>query len=327
MKFNIKYSRLGNKFFFISNLSEWHFSCRQNYNEVWKSIIGKLNTDEQKYLLLFKKILQKYGFNNYLGLHFIIPANEKSAHRKLNKIISKKEFEIIKKTFDLFEDKFKIVWQPSILQNNKKVLEKIINKYSGNLFKDVSKLFGVVKRNFNIYLIHHPYNDSYVAGGANIKKYGVTMECNKLSLLDINTIENAISVILHEFFHMIYGKKVRVMADSFCKNENSSLIPYRSEKNIVEEIVAHAMFSGIGYLSNKYLFKESHKKIFNKFVEYEKIFNELKKSKIKSITRKQETMLYYFVILKIYPMINKYLHNNKKVDSDFISKIVEILKN
>jgi len=62
MKFKIKYTKLGNQFFFISNLTNWHFSCEKEYNEIWFKKIGNLNEEEKKVLKQFAKILNKYGF-------------------------------------------------------------------------------------------------------------------------------------------------------------------------------------------------------------------------------------------------------------------------
>lgn len=62
MKFDIKYSKIGNFFFFISNLSDWHFSCRKEYNEAWIKQTGELSNNEKNAIENFRKIMTKYGF-------------------------------------------------------------------------------------------------------------------------------------------------------------------------------------------------------------------------------------------------------------------------
>ena len=66
MEFKIIISKSANKFFFISNLTEWHFSCRKMYNPIWlKHTGGNLSLQEKKYLKIFKNILIQYGFEKY----------------------------------------------------------------------------------------------------------------------------------------------------------------------------------------------------------------------------------------------------------------------
>jgi hypothetical protein len=55
MKFKFKISKLANQFFFISNLSEWHFSCRQFYNQEWLKQTEPLTDNEKQILKEFKK--------------------------------------------------------------------------------------------------------------------------------------------------------------------------------------------------------------------------------------------------------------------------------
>jgi len=47
MKFKVTSSKIGNFFFFITNLSEWHYSCRKSYNEEWVKILGDLTKKEK----------------------------------------------------------------------------------------------------------------------------------------------------------------------------------------------------------------------------------------------------------------------------------------
>jgi hypothetical protein len=72
MKFEIIIPKIGNKFHLISNLAEWHFSCRRYDNRVWLKESGKLTKKEKNTLKDFTKILQKYHFGEkYLGIPFI----------------------------------------------------------------------------------------------------------------------------------------------------------------------------------------------------------------------------------------------------------------
>ncbi|MCR4276747.1 MAG: hypothetical protein NUV87_01310, partial [Candidatus Roizmanbacteria bacterium] len=86
MKFNVTFSKIGNFFFFITNLSEWHYSCRKNYNEEWIKILGNLTKQEKGNLRQVTRIMTAYGFKQikpgiltYLGESFITSKNKKEA--------------------------------------------------------------------------------------------------------------------------------------------------------------------------------------------------------------------------------------------------------
>jgi len=60
MKFKFIISKWGNFYFFVQNLSEWHFSCRKNYNVLWQKELGILSPKEKKALKVFKKIRSNF---------------------------------------------------------------------------------------------------------------------------------------------------------------------------------------------------------------------------------------------------------------------------
>src|SRR3989344_542952 len=62
MKFIFKISRLDNFYFFVSNLTEFHFSCRKHFNIDWISATGPLNQEEKKAINDVNAIFKKYGF-------------------------------------------------------------------------------------------------------------------------------------------------------------------------------------------------------------------------------------------------------------------------
>ena len=88
MKFRVLINRWANFYFFIANLSEWHFSCRKRYNFFWLAADDKFSKTEKKYLKIFKKILLKYHFFRYLGILF-----------STTKIIFNREFVLFHKKF------------------------------------------------------------------------------------------------------------------------------------------------------------------------------------------------------------------------------------
>ena len=56
MKFSININKSANFYFFIQNLSEWHFSNRKDYNDLWRKELGKFSEEEATALKKFKEI-------------------------------------------------------------------------------------------------------------------------------------------------------------------------------------------------------------------------------------------------------------------------------
>ncbi|MDP2923937.1 MAG: hypothetical protein Q8O30_09515, partial [Candidatus Omnitrophota bacterium] len=70
MKFKIIVKKWAVFYFFVQNLSEWHFSCIKEYNDEWLKELGPLTKNQKMLLEKFKEIHQKYSFgNNFLGSH------------------------------------------------------------------------------------------------------------------------------------------------------------------------------------------------------------------------------------------------------------------
>lgn len=183
MKFRIYYTKLGNQFFFISNLAEWHFSCRERYNKEWLKQTGALSNKEKNALKIFKKILRKYDFKEkngkklYLGIHFIT-SSKKKTWIEIKKYVNKEEFKKIKLIFKIFDRRFSQIWPEAKkkLSGIKRILNNTLNrkKEIKNILKELSVLYQQKIDNkslIKIYLFHHPINNPLLfSGGANLKK-------------------------------------------------------------------------------------------------------------------------------------------------------------
>ncbi len=87
MRFNFKISRWANFYFFIQNLSEWHFSCRRDYNILWREELGSFTSKEESAIKQLKAIHSRYSFKeSYLGQEFFLKKNPwNSLKKKLGK--------------------------------------------------------------------------------------------------------------------------------------------------------------------------------------------------------------------------------------------------
>lgn len=324
MKFNLKYTKLGNQFFFISNLSEWHFSCRKNYNIEWIKNTGELLEEEKKGLNEFKKIISKYKFANYLGIYFIVNDDE-IAWKELRKKIDVDDYQKIQNIFNVFEKRFKKIWKPKTLENNIKMFKKEmkrncyikIDEYLDNFFGSYNRKFKL-----NIYLLKHPVENWYLAGGANLGNKGITLECNKLIYPKHESVELALAVSYHELIHLVYQKKIEKILNNihFLKNNKMNIINGRSLKEIIIEIVINSLFPK-GYLANKYLHYQPYKNIENRIKRYEDSFNEFKKG-----NKINFNDLFYYVIYEINSLTKDYIENKKRIDKKYIEAILKYLE-
>ena len=133
MKLSFIISNLGNKFQFIQTLTEWHHSMRVWDKENWIEKTGELNQEEENALLNFEKILKKYSFDSnpslnegiFVGKVFFF-SDENNIWDNLMKWTTKEEAEQIKEVFELFNQRFEIIWQEE--EENLKIRREFLDK-------------------------------------------------------------------------------------------------------------------------------------------------------------------------------------------------------
>ncbi len=135
MKLKFKISKLANYYFFIANLSQWHFSSRKDYNEEWLKMTGGLTVKESNLLKEFQQISQRYNFSSpslaktkYLGKYFyLLP--EKICWKELKRHLTAAEYKIINEAFAVFKPRFEKIW--SKLQDQRlKIFREEVQKKS-----------------------------------------------------------------------------------------------------------------------------------------------------------------------------------------------------
>lgn len=95
-----------NFFLFISNLCEWHFSCRKSFNKTWSNYPSSLSESEKTTLKNFSKILIKYNkkYKDHLTTEFV--QNRLIDWHKLSIRISNSDTNEIKNAFNVFHPRF-----------------------------------------------------------------------------------------------------------------------------------------------------------------------------------------------------------------------------
>lgn len=247
MKFGFIISKWANFYFFIQNLSEWHFSCRKNYNALWRKELGNLTIGEKQALKVFKKIRSKYK-----------PAKtcfEKAFFTKTNPwkllatSLNHQEYQNIQKVFIIFQNKFEKFynkeypllerWQKLLERTaNKKILNRKITKILDNLYKTK---FADKNITINVYLL--PSTPDTTGGGANIDKKSISLEISRYPRKKNN---HALGILWHETIHLEFEKQY------FYPLISQKYSYLQKDKIFINEIAAASLFPK-GILGQKLL--------------------------------------------------------------------------
>lgn len=342
MKFEFKISKLANQFFFISNLSEWHFSCRKEYNQEWIKQAGPLNKKENKFLEEFRRIIKKYGFtrdkkgqSKYLGQTFFLYP-KKEAWDKLERSIRKDEFKKIKEVFEALRSRFDKIWtakSKKILIAQVKYFKHYLNNPENNkLFEDLKKILGNQRspQKITVIALASPLKGDGItaAGGANIGDEYITLE---IPWLKNNSweFEYSVGILAHEIGHVFFNssRKFKMLEKiindlKLPKFLFKNIIPKSNTLELITEIIIESLIP-YGYLSQKYFknfnpvqisFSKGNLKIMGEN------FEKFKSGKSASVYR-----LRRFIIWQLYPFIINWIETKGTIDEKFIKEIIQFI--
>ncbi len=340
MKFRFVISKLANQFFFISNLSEWHFSCRKDYNQEWLKQTGPLSKKEKQVLNAFRKIIVEYGFKRdknwkttYLGQYFYC-YSVKEAWGKFKKAVSSKEFNIINETLKTLQNRFEKIWDRKLLEKQVVKIKKFLNtEGSKNLFKDLNQTLGNKKspQNFTIIALMSPRKGEGItaAGGANLNSRHITLEIPKLKNNSWE-LECSVGVLAHEIGHILFkqfgGLTVAVIEEVIKELKLPKLLP----SNLQPKIDASSFLGELsieflvpfGYFAQKY-FKRFNPLKFSFSKSNLKVLAEnylnFKENKSASVYRLRKLLVW-----QLYPLIVYQIESKKEFDKDFIKNIFDL---
>ncbi len=207
MKFKFIISKWGNFYFFVQNLSRWHFSCRKIYNDLWQKELGKLSPKEKKALRIFKRIRSRFSS----GKTFFEQAffTKKNPWNNIEKNLPAQDYEAIKNTFLILNDKFQKLYKQdySSLKFWQENLKKISDSKSSS--KDIAEILCLLyknhkatKKTINVYILFSSTDQR--GGGANINEKSISVEISRQPLTTINYI---IGIIWHEAIHLCFEKE------------------------------------------------------------------------------------------------------------------------
>ncbi|KKQ21743.1 MAG: hypothetical protein US36_C0014G0003 [Candidatus Wolfebacteria bacterium GW2011_GWC1_37_10] len=329
MKFNFIISKWANFYFFASNLTEWHFSCRKDYNLTRIKETGPPTEKELVSLNEFKKILLKYKFD--LAKIFYIH-NEKEIWQKLEKIVKKSEFEKIESVFKILKPRFELIWKKSEKQLNKRVIlfKSLLNKTEyQNLLNNLCLFFDNKKsiEEIGIIALISPLSGEAItaAGGANIDNKHITLEIPDLKINNWE-LEYSFGIIAHEIAHLLFKRlnniKIinKIIFDlKIPKKMPKNLIPQYSTAEFITELIIELLVP-FGYLSQKYFKNKPTNIVFSKsnLKNIGENYKTFKNNKTASSIKLRK-----LIVWQLYPLISFYIESNKKIDKNIIKEFTK----
>jgi hypothetical protein len=292
MKFKIIIHRWGNFYFFIQNLSEWHFSARKTYNELWRKELAPFSADEEAAIQTFKNIRQKYKTSRtFFEDVFFKQDNPLLA---LKNYLPSDESATLEKIFLELKNKFDVLYAKELpaLTNWQNELAVTLNDSASvkKISMIVSGLFGTpaIDNEINIYLLLSAPN--HVGGGANIDEKSISLE---ISRYPKEKIGHGVGVIWHETIHLVFqNHKFYQLLLRLVENDRTLADP-------IMEITTTALFPrgviGTRLLNNKPLEKLAP-----------------------GIDRNQA--------IELLRIIQEYIDSQKELDEEYVAKAIKIFR-
>lgn len=219
MEFKTIISKQANFYFFVQNLSEWHFSNRKQYNIFWEKELGGFSEGERGAIKLFKEVHLKYPFeNSYLGRYFF---TEKNSWDVLSKELPKKDFEEIRNIFSLLEEKFEALYKRNLplLKKWQDILNKGLNNENiGTINDTLSKLYNTepLDKDIDIFLLFSTGKNS--GNGSTTNNKSINVEISQCPFDQKNHITG---IIWHELTHLYFekGHFLDLLNQEFCSDK------------------------------------------------------------------------------------------------------------
>lgn len=297
VKFNFVINKQANHYFFVQNLAEWHFSNRPKYNEIWIQKIGSLSKKEKASLNELEKIRKRYPESKSIFEKSFFLTEK--PYENLEKELTKKEIQGVKKTMTLFENKFEVIFNEDLklLEKWAEILRKGANNSARNQ-KVVEKLEIFYKsplktdKTVTCYLLLNPEKIS-LGGGANIDKESITTELSHFSFQHADYVS---SHKWHETVHLVFeGDYFIPFLKKYLKNDSERV-------SMLKELINSSFFPR-GILGNEIFKQKLAGSLYYRFP-----------------TSKNQTE-------QILSLSKDYLDNKKNIDIEYLDKLSLYLKN
>ena len=233
LTFTPKILRYANLYFFIQNLSEWHFSNRKDHNEVWRNKL-LFSTEAESCIHEFEKIHQQYSFGDkYLGRPFFL---HKDPWPAVELLVGKDDSAKIKNIFATLKSYFNTVYVKDGVTLKK--WGTIIAKpefvtsacYINNM---LANFYGCAPYNENciIYLLLSTEKKNGGTAGT-ISNNAITLELSRTS---IGLEKHMSNVLWHELVHLYFRNYVFYPLLEKCTDSNRDIM------GKIDELVASSL--------------------------------------------------------------------------------------
>jgi len=322
LEFKFHYTKTANLFYFVSNLAEWHFSCRKNYNKIWLEKTGALDDKEKQALKQLAKLLIKYHFSSgqkgpddpskFLGIPFTV-YSDNEVWGKVEEWVEPEELLMLKNIFEVLGSRFEKLWveeEPKLADWKATLVEELAQKKYDDLEKDLEAFFDQKPKfsKIDVYLLMNPAN---LGGGANIGPGRVTLEC---TALPTEAVSDVLNVLYHETTHLVfeygYYQNLLEWFLQSIKDEYSEKHTFFKSGRGLRVIINEAATSSLlpeGYLAYKYFGSDVFKKVAK--------------------GRGDDFGAYrLFAAAKLFPVVKDYIKNKKPVDRVYLQKVWEVFE-
>jgi len=325
MKFFFKISKTANFFFFVANLSEWHFSCRKEYNRLWKDTLPPFSGKERRALRAFGKILKRYertekGINAPLFTLAILKGNL----RAIAKNIKKSDAHTLVSTLQLFRPRFQKLWReayPRLKKFSKLIAQPEQKRLIHRATKLIEIYFGKPKcGKIEAFLLFAPPSE-LGGGGANIGPRRVTMEVGSLaSFGDLRAIDWASRTLLHEVTHICFQEEFKTLLRDFVR----SLPPRSWRKFKIVRFFGNLEIPLKELITSSIIGEGLIDELVFKFPSIERLKKDI--TRLDWTYRSPSSLLRKSASLALRPLNKHYLAEKRKIDLRYLQHAWKFLK-
>lgn len=199
MTFTVTYKRHVSKFFFINNMSGWHFACHPHFNQAWTQETGPL-TEEASALKAFPGIARRFEHgSHWLGRPFAAASTEEQALSDVEKMVGPADAETLGHVFSVMEPRFAKIWardEERLIALADRLGERLRSEGMAQAIEVAERLYGSKLPDLEVLLILT--RGRSIVGGANEGPDRITV-----GALEAEDIQTVVEVVLHEAIHLL----------------------------------------------------------------------------------------------------------------------------
>lgn len=328
MKYAITISRQANFFFFVANLTAWHFSCQPAYNTVWLKRTGQLTKRERQLLGQFGRLMRKYAFGSpdghqhYLG-YFFQAILEAQTWPALQQQVTRSEYLLIKKVFEAFQKRFNRLWLAEyrrLRQARQVLLAEARHSRTRRIIHDLAILFPRARPRptLTIVLLMRPAGLPCQVGGgnANLGSEWIVLEAGDLTSRSTCRRKKMRGILYHELVHAQYARPYyEQQLKRFLASQKSSLTHARPTPSpwvwLNEGLVSSLLPQGC--LGQKYLGTTLTQNYHRDVVPA-----------LRDSGQRSLTIWRTFAAYHLATTLQQYLKQQRPIDRDFFTKLFKL---